>query len=149
MKYSLAVLILLFSSSFKKPSTIGDSIIGRWIASEDKNLIVQVYKTGSEYKAVVSWFDDSDDKSHPMNTRYDTKNPDKALRTRKLIGLPVLRGLTYNEREAEWQDGHIYDPSSGKEYNAKAWLTDDGILKVRGYWRFEVLGRNMCFIRTR
>lgn len=148
MKYPLLALIILLTSSFKKPVANGDNIIGKWLAVEDKNLIVQVFKSADEYKAVITWFDDTDDKTRPMDTRCDTKNPDKNLRTRKIIGLEVLRGLSYNEKEAEWQDGHIYDPSSGKEYNAKAWLTEDGNLKVRGYWHLEFLGQNMTFSRT-
>lgn len=149
MKYVALAAIIVSMASFKKPFNNGaDSIVGKWIASDDKNLIVQVYKSGNEFKANIVWFDDTDDKTRPMATRCDTKNPDKNLRNRKLIGLEVLRGLTYNADDDEWQEGHIYDPSSGKEYNAKAWLTSDGNLKVRGFWHFEIFGQNMCFSKT-
>lgn len=150
MKYAVFAAIIITMAAFKNPAiSNGDRIVGKWITSEDKNLIVQVFKSGNEFRAIVLWFDDSDDKSKPMGTRCDVKNPDKDLRSRKLIGLQVLRGLTYNADDDEWQDGHIYDPSSGKEYNAKAWLTSDGCLKVRGYWHFEIFGQNMCFSKTR
>lgn len=149
MKYVAFAAIIISMASFKKSVSNGaDNIVGKWIASDDKNLIVQVYRTGNEYKASIVWFDDSDVKTKPMAARCDTKNPDKNLRTRKLIGLDVLSGLTYNADDDEWQDGHIYDPSSGKEYNAKAWLTSDGNLKVRGYWHIQMLGQNMCFSKT-
>lgn len=149
MKYVAFAAVIISMTSFKNPKgNSGDKIIGKWIAIEDKNVIVQVYRSGTEFKARIIWFDDSDDKGRPMATRCDTKNPDKNLRSRKLIGLEVLRGLTYNADEDEWQDGHIYDPSSGKEYCAKAWLTGDGNLKVRGYWHFEVFGQNICFTKT-
>lgn len=149
MKYAVLAAIIISMTAFKKPSgNTADKIIGKWIANEDKNVIVQIYKAGNEFKAKIIWFDDSDDKTRPMATRYDTKNPDKNLRSRKLLGLEVLRGLTYNAEEDEWQDGHIYDPSSGKEYSAKAWLAADGTLKVRGYWHFEIFGQNMCFTKT-
>lgn len=149
MKYIALAAIIVSMTSFKTPkSTNADKIVGKWIANEDKNIIVQVYKSGAEFKAKIVWFDDSDDKTRPMTTRCDTKNPDKTLRGRKLIGLEVLRGLTYNADDDEWQDGHIYDPSSGKEYCAKAWINSDGCLKVRGFWRFEIFGQNMCFTKT-
>lgn len=148
MKYPVLALIIFFNCSFKIPYTHDDNIIGRWIATEDKNLVVQVFKSGGEYKASIIWFDDSDDKTQPMMSRCDTKNPHKDLRKRKIIGLQVLWGLIYNENDNEWQDGHIYDPSSGNEYNAKAWLTDDGTLKVRGYWHFQIFGQNISFSRT-
>ena len=149
MKYSLFAMIVLLASSFKKPVTNGDTILGKWMAVEDKNLIVQIIKNGDEYKAVITWFDDTDDKTRPMATRCDTKNPDKNLRIRKIIGLEVLRGLRYNNKENQWRDGYIYDPSSGREYNAKAWITESGNLKVRGYWHFEFFGQNMIFSKIR
>lgn len=146
MKYVVIAALIISLTAFKKPvGNDRDKIVGKWIASEDKNLIVQIFKAGEEFKAVVVWFDDSDDKSRPMNTRCDTKNSDKDQRCRKLIGLEVLRGLSYNTENNEWQNGHIYDPSSGKEYNAKAWIADDGCLKVRGFWHFEIFGQTMCF----
>lgn len=119
-------------------------ITGRWRNTEN-NIEVEIYKTGKEYKAKVIWFDDSDDKSRPMNVRNDQKNPNELLRTRKIIGLQVMQGMVYNAAAAEWQDGRIYDASSGKEWNAKAWLTNDGSLKVRGFWHFEFIGQNMSF----
>lgn len=149
MKYVVLAALIVSMASFNNPkNSNADKIVGKWLANEDKNVIVQIYKSGSEFKAKIVWFDDSDDKSRPMATRYDTKNPDKNLRNRKLVGLEVLRGLIYNPDEDEWQGGHIYDPSSGKEYSAKAWLNSEGMLKVRGYWHFEIFGQNMCFIKT-
>lgn len=121
-----------------------DAIIGKWMSSEN-NLMVVIFKQGNEYKARVVWFDARDNRTVSMNERRDTKNPDKTLRTQKIIGMEVMHGLMYNIKEDEWQDGRIYDASSGKDWNAKAWLTKDGCLKVRGFWHFEFLGQNMCF----
>jgi uncharacterized protein (DUF2147 family) len=146
MKNILAIFLLSALCSFKKSAdNSADSIIGKWMNAEDNNLEVEIYKSGNEYKAKVIWFDDSDDKSRPMAERCDTKNPDKALRNRKIVGMEVMYGLVYNLNDDEWQDGRIYDSSSGKEWSAKAWLAKDGSLKVRGYWHFEFLGQNMHF----
>ncbi len=149
MKYVALAAIIVSMTSLKTPKSISaDKIVGKWMANEDKNVIVQIYKSGNEFKAKIVWFDDSDDMARPMATRCDSKNPDKDLRSRKLLGLEVLWGLTYNEEVDEWQDGHIYDSSSGKEYSAKVWLTKDGMLKVRGYWHFEIFGQNMALTKT-
>ena len=146
MKNFLLALLLLPFCSFKYAAiSNSDAIVGKWMSTEDNNLEVEVYKIGTEYRAKIIWFDDSDDKSRPMGERRDTKNPDKALRTRKIIGLEVMHGLVYNQDDDEWQDGRIYDASTGKDWNAKAWLAKDGCLKVRGFWHFEFLGQNMCF----
>jgi uncharacterized protein (DUF2147 family) len=145
----IVILVCLFISilSISNAQQYSNSIIGKWITT-DANLIVEVYQLKNEYRAKIIWFDDSDDKGNPMKTRCDTKNPNKSLRNRKIIGLEVLHGLVYNSKQAEWLDGRIYDPSSGKNWNAKAWLSRDGLLKVRGFWHFEIFGRNISFIKV-
>lgn len=121
-----------------------DAILGKWMSSEN-NLAVEVYRQQAAYKARVIWFDDSDNKTKQMNDRVDEKNKDKTLRNRKIIGMEALRDLQYNKDDNEWQHGIIYDSSSGKEWDAKAWINDDGRLKVRGYWHFALFGQNMTF----
>lgn len=137
-----AMLIML--TLFAEAQYNANSIIGRWRSTE-KNVEVEVYQTGNEYRAKIIWFDDSDDKNRPMNLRYDRKNPDKALRSRKIIGLEVLHGLVYNREEQVWHHGRIYDPTTGKDWNASIWLTSGGDVKVRGFWHFEFLGQNIFF----
>ena len=148
MKKIIAIpLMLMTLITMAAAQHNASSIIGRWM-NADNNLEVEIFKVGDEYRARVVWFDDTDDKSNPMYQRCDKKNPDKGLRNRKLIGLEVMHGLVYNSGEDEWQEGKIYDASSGKDWNAKAWLTEDGCLKVRGFWHLEFLGQNICFKRV-
>src|SRR3546814_14649887 len=61
----------------------------------------------------------------------DVKNPDRALRNRRIKGLVVLRGFTGGPRE--WKGGPVYDPETG-EGAAKGYLTlrADGKLEVKG-----------------
>src|SRR5213075_784074 len=115
------LLIAAICSSTSYAQKNPDAIIGQWM-SEDDNLKVEVYKEGNQFKAKVLWFDDSDDKTKPWNTRTDEKNPKKELRSRKIVGMEVLSGLTYDEYDDEWVDGVIYDSKSGKEWNSKAWI---------------------------
>jgi uncharacterized protein (DUF2147 family) len=123
-----------------------DAILGKWISVEG-NLKVEVYKENNDFKAKLIWFDDSDDKSKPMNARTDEKNPDKALRSRKLIGIDVLRNLKYYPHDDEWDDGKIYDSSSGKEWSSEIWITKKGLLKVKGYWLFKFISQTETFKR--
>ena len=148
MKNFLLAFLLFTICSFKNSvNNNADAITGKWMSAED-NLEVEVFKTGSEYKARVVWFDDSDDKSKPMNVRCDIKNPHETLRTRKIIGMEVMHGLVYNAGDDEWHDGRIYDSRSGKDWNAKAWINKEGILKVRGYWHFSIFGQTMSLKRV-
>lgn len=121
-------------------------IVGQWM-SEENNMAVEIYKAGKFYEAKVIWVDNSNHKSSSMNAGYDNRNPDETLRKRKIIGLVVMNSLMYNEQNNDWEQGQIYDPHSGKYWNAKACLTKDGYLKVRGYWDFQLLGKDLLFKR--
>ena len=123
----------------------GDAIIGKWMAYPKKNLIIEVYKYGSEYRGKIVWFNDNDDKTKPMNTRLDEKNLDPSLRTRKVLGLEVLDNMVYNEKSKRWEKGKIYDAKSGRIWSSSAWMTNESNLEVRGFWHFEFIGMSMSF----
>lgn len=116
--------------------------------STDENVTVLVFKERDQYNAKVIWFNDSDDKTKPMNTRTDQQNPDLTLRNRKIIGLEVLRNLKFNPGTNRWEKGIIYDARTGKEWNLSALLTKNDILEVKGFWHFEFMGQTMTFKRV-
>ncbi len=122
-----------------------DAIIGKWVTVE-KSVAVEVYKKNGNYHAKVIWFK-IEDTTRPMNTRTDEKNPDPALRNRKWLGMEVLRGLKYNARDDEWQDGIIYDAKHGREWDSIAWINKKGLLKVKGYWVFKFISETLTFER--
>ena len=55
----------------------------------------------------ILWFNDSDDKSKPMNIRTDEHNPDPK------------------------ENGKIYEPKTGRQWSSVAHLTDEGLLYVK------------------
>jgi uncharacterized protein (DUF2147 family) len=61
----------------------------------------------------------------------DRANPDPALRTRPLVGMPFITGFT-REAPGRWGGGRIYDPDNGKTYRSKMRINGDGTLKVEG-----------------
>lgn len=120
-----------------------DAILGKWITRQ-RNLEVEVYKQGDSFRAKIIWFK-IEDTTRPMNTRTDEKNPDPKLRSRKWLGMEVLRNLKYNAEDNEWQDGIIYDAKHGREWDSVAWINDDGFLKVKGYWVFKWISETLTF----
>ena len=142
----LAFVFLLVTASQTKTATVAncDQICGKWMSSE-KNLTVLVYKSGNQFKAKIIWF--RDDPSLPMEEWRDKNNPDPALRTRKILGMEVLRDLKYDTDGDSWEDGMIYDAKHGREWNASAYINKEGLLKVKGYWHFKFIGRTMTFHR--
>jgi uncharacterized protein (DUF2147 family) len=145
LKY-LALIFLLMPLSSIQGQAIQDSdrICGKWMSSE-KNLIVEVYKKGDEFQGRIVWF--RDDPSLPMEEWRDKNNPDPALRSRKVLGMDVLRGLKYDKDDNSWDDGMVYDAKHGKDWNASAYIDDHGLLRVRGYWHFKIFGKTMTFKR--
>jgi len=141
----LIVTIFTAISSLLMAQNNADLIVGKWMAFPDKNLIVEVYKYNNEYRGKIIWFNDSDDKTKPMNIRLDEKNANPALRKRKVLGLEVLTDMIYNPKSNRWESGKIYDAKSGKIWSSSASITKDFTLQVRGFWHFEFIGQNMLF----
>ncbi|MBW2095394.1 MAG: DUF2147 domain-containing protein [Deltaproteobacteria bacterium] len=119
-----------------------DTILGKWLTAKGKS-IVEVYHCGDAYCGKIVWL------KEPLNKegkdKVDDKNPDESLRTRKLIGLEILKGLQFKGPN-KWGGGKIYDPDKGKTYKCKAWM-EEGNLKFRGYIGFSLLGRTTTWTR--
>jgi uncharacterized protein (DUF2147 family) len=123
-----------------------DEILGRWMAT-DKSVAVNVYREGNSFKAKVIWFDERLGSGTPMNTRKDSHNPDPKMRNRKVIGMDILENLDYNSKDKRWENGKIYDASSGRTWDTFAEIKNDGLLYVRGFWKFTWIGRTLYFKR--
>ena len=144
--FKLLLFIFLTGWVTVSPSTVNaDLVCGKWMSTE-KNLIVNVYRESGEYKAKVVWFLNTD-KSKAMEEWTDQKNPDPALRNRKLIGLSILEDMDYIPKTKSWENGKIYDAKNGRHWSASARIDDKGQLKVTGYWQFKFIGRTMTFTR--
>jgi uncharacterized protein (DUF2147 family) len=61
------------------------------------------------------------------------------------LGLQVLSRLRYNPKNKRWEHGKIYDPKTGRQWSSVAYLDEDGLLYVKGYWQFEFIGKTMRF----
>lgn len=129
-----------------KPDIDGDRICGKWMSS-GKNLMVQIYKTGNSYRGKMIWFK-SDDNSKTMEEWTDKHNPNPALRTRKILGIDVISGATYDNDSDSWENGKIYDAQTGHYWSAAVKLDKSGVLKVVGYWHFKFIGKTMIFNRV-
>jgi uncharacterized protein (DUF2147 family) len=151
MSFGPLTIFLLFNLSLFNPSfphsSNDEKIVGKWISTE-KNVIVKVYKEGDEFKAKVVWFNDADDLSRPMKTRCDIHNPDKELRSKRILGMDVLENLKYNPETNRWEDGVIYDANSGRHWSSVVYFNNDGLLEVKGYWKFEFICKTILFRRV-
>ena len=76
----------------------------------------------------------------------DVNNPDEGKRSKPLCKLIMLHSFT-QVSDTEWEDGTIYDPKSGKTYDAKMHLTGPDTLDLRGYVGISLLGRTDTWTR--
>ncbi len=116
-----AVLFLASAS----PALAADPIAGRWV-TEDKDAVISIGKCGASTCGRIARFlvtppDGADQR--------DINNPDAALRTRKLLGLPIL--TSFKEESSLWR-GRIYDPNTGKSYRSVIRRKSANVLEVKG-----------------
>lgn len=99
-------------------------IAGRWL-TEDGAAIIQVGPCGANTCGRIA----SVVKSRPGAPATDVNNPDAKLRSRPMIGLPILSG--FSEAGDEWR-GRIYDPRNGKNYKSIVTRGENDTLRVKG-----------------
>ena len=121
------------------------NVIGIW-ESEEKNLQIEMFEDGQQFAGRMIYFKCSSEEI--MRTCTDTENPDKNLTTRKLLGLKLVTKLEYKGRNL-WDNGKIYDPNTGRTFDARIQLTGPNTAIVRGYWKYRWIGRSMVFYRQK
>ena len=67
----------------------------------------------------------------PEGPLLDVNNSDPALRSRSIVGLPLLRGFK-PAGPGSWDKGTIYDPEGGETYRSKMRLLSVDRLEVAG-----------------
>ncbi|MBP5709584.1 MAG: DUF2147 domain-containing protein [Bacteroidales bacterium] len=66
---------------------------------------------------------------------------------KNFLGLVFLKGLTYNEKDNEWQGGSVQYP--GKKGTYKLYMKHESgkKWKVRGYWGVSMFGKTMYWYK--
>ena len=115
------------------PALAADPIGGQW-GTQDKDAVVTIGDCGGSVCGKITKFL----KTPPGGAdQRDIHNNDKSLRSRKLMGLPVLTG--FRQDGDEWR-GEIYDPKSGKTYRS--------VIQRKGPNKLEVKGCVTVFCQT-
>jgi uncharacterized protein (DUF2147 family) len=78
----------------------------------------------------------------------DYRNPDPALRSRKVIGMPLIWGFKKTADANAFEDGKIYNGENGKIYNANISLQPDGKLRLRGFVGSPMFGETQYWTRV-
>jgi uncharacterized protein (DUF2147 family) len=143
--FSIFLLGTMFGSSSFHSAPAGYRLVGVW-ESEEKNLQIEMFEKNGVYSGRMIYF--KCDTDEIMRTSKDIENPDKTLTKRHLLGLTLVTELAY-QGDNVWDDGKIYDPNSGRTFEARIQLTGSDAAEVRGYWRYRWIGRSMTFYRKK
>jgi len=110
------------------PALAADPVEGEWLTQEAtaKVRIGPCPGKADRMCGVISWL------KNPADAKAtDSKNPDPKLKTRTILGLPMIRDFK-QAAPGRWTGGKIYDPGSGKTYDSKIAIDANGTLKVEG-----------------
>jgi uncharacterized protein (DUF2147 family) len=119
------------------------AVVGHWL-SEARDGVIDIEPCGSKLCGTLIWIKDPLDKNgKPL---VDDKNPKPELRSRRRCNL-VMMGDFVSTGTNEWGDGWIYDPTSGKTYDAKMRLDGDQ-LRLRGFVGISLFGASQTWLRA-
>lgn len=107
------------------------SALGDWVTEGDKARvrIEPCAADAAKLCGTITWSYRPDDA--PAGPLLDINNGDAALRSRPIVGLPLLEGFSPAGTDA-WEGGTIYDPEGGKVYKSKMRLAGPDRLEVEG-----------------
>jgi uncharacterized protein (DUF2147 family) len=120
--------------------------IGTWVTQKG-GAHIQIKDCGGKLCGTIVWLKNPLDKNGKDSV--DSKNPDPTLRTRKLLGLPMLNGFAHDSDDSNvWSGGEIYNPSNGKTYSCKLTVQTPSTLLVRGYVGLSIFGETQTWTRV-
>jgi uncharacterized protein (DUF2147 family) len=131
----LTALVIMSSIAVLAQNRAND-IIGVW-ETENKDARMEIFKCGDKYCGKLLWGKGIVEEDG-VTSKKDVNNPDPKLRSRDVVGITYLSGLTYDDDE--YEDGKVYNSDDGKTYKCYVWLKK-GSLYLRGYLGMPVLGQ--------
>ncbi len=134
----LLLVVLPFTLLATAQTTHEEGVRGFW--RTPGGAVIRVAPCGSDVCATLLQLEPN------TPTRLDTNNPDASLHTRHLCGLQIGTGFHLTD-PTHAEDGHLYDPKSGKTYKGAMTSSGDS-LDLRGYIGLKAFGRTEHWTRT-
>lgn len=125
-------------------STFNDPAYGLWL-TENARAIIEIGPCEEQACGRIVWMDEP---TLPDGTpKTDQNNPDKALQSRTICGIPLVGGFS-REKGGVWRDGFVYNPKDGKTYDAEITSVGPDKLKMRGFVLVPAFGRSQTWTRV-
>ena len=107
---------------------------GVWLTPGGKSH-VEIAPCGEKLCGRIVWL--AEPNNEQGQPKRDAENADESLRSRPILGLPLLTGFPQEPEDGVWDDGDIYNPEDGKTYSSELEMNDRDTLKVSGcVWIF-------------
>lgn len=136
--YLALLVLLLVPGSLPADASAAQ---GRWL-TEDRDGWIRISVDGDSLVGSIA----GAPPGSPSEREFDDRNPDPALRSRRLDGLTIMSGFEY-AGNGHWRDGTVYDPNSGRTYRCTITMLDADTLRIRGYIGLSLFGRSETWTR--
>jgi len=129
MKKLLTTALVLCFSAIAFPQTQANDIIGFYLA----------YDPNTNYKTQMEVFKASDGTFSVRVVWVEN------IQYKHTIGTVQIRNLTFDPQNNDWRHGRVM--FEGREFRLNARFTEDGRLRIRGFWGVSLLGRTQYWTR--
>jgi uncharacterized protein (DUF2147 family) len=128
----------------------GDAILGVW-NNEEKDGKIEIFNCSGKYCGKIVFarepnYPAGSKEGTPGMSRLDGNNPDRAKRSRPIIGLQIVNDFIF-AGENVWKSGTVYDPKNGKTYRGKITLVSPDKLNLRGFVGIPLFGRTTTWTK--
>jgi len=149
-----ALVVLASVTLFASSASAQQSVMGTWL-TESGTAQVRIEpcadaKSGPVCGHIVGLINPKgpDGKVVPPDVATDYRNENASLRSRKVIGIPLLWGFKPSSEANSFESGQIYNGEDGKMYTANISLQPDGKLRLRGYVGTPMFGKTQLWTRV-
>ena len=128
------ILALAMPGALKAQSK-ADKVVGYYLTYDDETgkekSQIRIYKASNgKYEGEIVWL--KEPRYADGKEKMDKNNPEDKLKSRKVVGMKMLKDFTFDAKADEWAGGSIYNPTSGKTYNSFMKM-EGNKLQVRGF----------------
>lgn len=117
-------MAVLLTATAAQASSVG----GRW-RTQMHGALVEIKECADRSPcAFLVWIDPQ----KAGGVTQDLRNPDPALRSRPLVGTPILWGLKAS-RDG-WKGGRVYNPETGQIFKSSMQRISNDKLRITGCW---------------
>ena len=142
---SFLLTVAFFGENTAFAQTGDNAIEGYWMTNNNKAKFHIFKTTSGAFVGRLVWMHSPNGKDG--KPKIDDKNPKESLRGRPLQDAIMITGLKWDADDKEYQNGSVYDPTSGKTYKCFA-KVEGQELKLRGYVGVSLLGKTTVWTRA-